>query len=454
MFEAAGARPYPPRSVYLRGIEESQIFIGIYKEGYGFIAEAMDISGLEDEYRYAMSWGLPQLLYVKRDADMDARLRAFVDSFTTPDRTVSYYDDLSKLADQIRKDLAALVAEYFRRGQALPGIGPPDPAAVAEGLVPTPRRLRRVDLEQAFIGHIASNAFTQVTGTIGAGKTVFLSTLAADQRWAFTQCGDKSPAEVLSDAANSVRSFLGLPAKGYLQLHEAQAALKAAWQAQSSATLILDDVRSTALVELIQTTVSVGADHRLVISSREALVTSATPFALPPLELGEIRDLVSMSRHAALLPGELDELQRLSHGNPLYLRYYLTSQPGAFEQTLSGYELKVWNHLPSNARELLSYLAWATRPLRLEELAELYTGRLGPVEEVAEALSSAGSLLIESSRGYSFFHPHAIQTIRDAIRASSGRVAFYTKRLSKWFAKRHDYAAAFNALDLAGLSVP
>ena len=53
MFEAAGARPYPPRSVYLRGLEESQIFVGIYREGYGYIAEGMNISGLEDEYRYS-----------------------------------------------------------------------------------------------------------------------------------------------------------------------------------------------------------------------------------------------------------------------------------------------------------------------------------------------------------------------------------------------------------------
>ena len=35
MFEGAGARAHAPRPVYLRGLEESQIFVGIYREGYG-----------------------------------------------------------------------------------------------------------------------------------------------------------------------------------------------------------------------------------------------------------------------------------------------------------------------------------------------------------------------------------------------------------------------------------
>ena len=79
MFEAAGARPYPPRSVYLRGVEESQIFVGVYREGYGYVAEGMEISGLEDEYRHSSLRGIPQLLYVLRAGEMEPKLRALVD---------------------------------------------------------------------------------------------------------------------------------------------------------------------------------------------------------------------------------------------------------------------------------------------------------------------------------------------------------------------------------------
>src|SRR6516164_6423226 len=50
MFEL-GARPYPPRPVYRAYLAQSQVFVGIYWQSYGWIAPREQISGLEDEYR-------------------------------------------------------------------------------------------------------------------------------------------------------------------------------------------------------------------------------------------------------------------------------------------------------------------------------------------------------------------------------------------------------------------
>src|ERR671926_1736314 len=52
LFES-GARPYPPRELYRAYLAQSDIFIGLYWQRYGWIAPDMDISGLEDEYRLA-----------------------------------------------------------------------------------------------------------------------------------------------------------------------------------------------------------------------------------------------------------------------------------------------------------------------------------------------------------------------------------------------------------------
>ena len=46
-------RPHPPRSMYRAGLAQSQVFVGIYWQRYGWVAPAMDISILEDEYRLA-----------------------------------------------------------------------------------------------------------------------------------------------------------------------------------------------------------------------------------------------------------------------------------------------------------------------------------------------------------------------------------------------------------------
>src|SRR5262252_8818011 len=65
MFEL-GARPHPPRDVYRSYLAQSQVFVGVYWQSYGWVAPGEEISGLEDEYR--LSAGLPRLIYVKGPA--------------------------------------------------------------------------------------------------------------------------------------------------------------------------------------------------------------------------------------------------------------------------------------------------------------------------------------------------------------------------------------------------
>ena len=45
-----GARPYPPQDLYLAYLRQSDVFIGIYGQQYGWIAPGRERSGLEDEY--------------------------------------------------------------------------------------------------------------------------------------------------------------------------------------------------------------------------------------------------------------------------------------------------------------------------------------------------------------------------------------------------------------------
>src|SRR5829696_6689624 len=68
-----GARPYPPRELYLAYLRQSDVFIGIYGQQYGWIAPDQEISGLEDEYLNASD--KPKLVYVLSPApDRDPRL--------------------------------------------------------------------------------------------------------------------------------------------------------------------------------------------------------------------------------------------------------------------------------------------------------------------------------------------------------------------------------------------
>src|SRR5688500_2559067 len=63
MFEL-GARPHPPRNLYRAYLDQSDVFVGIYWQQYGWVAPGEEVSGLEDEYRLAAR-DLPKLIYLK-----------------------------------------------------------------------------------------------------------------------------------------------------------------------------------------------------------------------------------------------------------------------------------------------------------------------------------------------------------------------------------------------------
>ena len=72
MFEL-GARPHPPRELYRAYLAQSDVFVGLYWQRYGWVGPGMEISGLEDEFQ--LSQALPRLLYVKAPApDREPRL--------------------------------------------------------------------------------------------------------------------------------------------------------------------------------------------------------------------------------------------------------------------------------------------------------------------------------------------------------------------------------------------
>jgi predicted ATPase len=108
-----GARPHPPRELYRAYLAQSDIFIGLYWQRYGWIGPGMDISGLEDEFRLSRS--IPRLLYVKTPApEQEPRLTAMIAELQT-DGTDSYRSFRSprELGRLVRDDLALLLSERF-----------------------------------------------------------------------------------------------------------------------------------------------------------------------------------------------------------------------------------------------------------------------------------------------------------------------------------------------------
>src|SRR5689334_10887206 len=112
MFEM-GARPHAPRQLYREYLAQSQIFVGIYWDRYGWVAPEETISGLEDEYN--LSGNMPKLIYIKESAGhREDRLAALLKRIQTDDR-VSYktFSTADELSNLLVNDLAVLLTERF-----------------------------------------------------------------------------------------------------------------------------------------------------------------------------------------------------------------------------------------------------------------------------------------------------------------------------------------------------
>jgi predicted ATPase len=136
MFEL-GARPHPPRELYRAYLAQSDIFIGLYWQRYGWIGPDMDISGLEDELRLSATMSMPRLLYVKTPApEREPGLEAMIAGLQS-DASDSYrsFRTPRELAGLVRDDLALLLSERFA---AASSAEPRSPTASRE--VPTPAR--------------------------------------------------------------------------------------------------------------------------------------------------------------------------------------------------------------------------------------------------------------------------------------------------------------------------
>ena len=111
MFEL-GARPHPPRELYRAYLEQSDIFVGVYWEQYGWIAPGEHVSGLEDEWNVAPD--IPKLVYLKRSDRRQERLDDLLARIRDAEGA-SYvaFTDAAELADLVTADLATLLAERF-----------------------------------------------------------------------------------------------------------------------------------------------------------------------------------------------------------------------------------------------------------------------------------------------------------------------------------------------------
>jgi hypothetical protein len=278
-----GARPYPPRELYRAYLAQSDIFIGLYWQRYGWVAPGMQVSGLEDEYQ--LSSGKPKLIYIKTPApEREQDLHTLLDRIRTED-TASYqkFATPKELRELIANDLAQLLTERFTTSAETPV-----PARLAA--LPVPRR-RLIDREQE---RAQAQALLQqedvglvtLTGPGGVGKTRLAVQVAADLVPQFTDgvafislAALKDPTLVVPTMARA----LGVSQTGDDSLDERLLE----YLRPRQMLLVLDNVEQlVAAAPLAAQALELAPRLKLLVTSREALrVRDEQIVPVPPLAL-------------------------------------------------------------------------------------------------------------------------------------------------------------------------
>ena len=280
MFEL-GARPHPPRELYRAYLAQSDVFVGLYWQRYGWIGPGMEISGLEDEFQ--LSDGMPRLLYLKSPAaEQEPRLAAMIaDLQSAGADSYRSFRTPRELGRLVRDDLALLLSERF----AAPTTSPAPSAAPAASVTPPPRRSlptpstsligREDDIaELSSLLQSPDVRLVTLTGPGGIGKTRLAIAVGAaldgpSRHTEFVPLASiTDPALVLPRVAAAI----GVPIEG------TRSALDTLIEyfAQSPTLLVLDNLEQvTGVATELDQLLAASPDIRILATSRTVLRLSA-----------------------------------------------------------------------------------------------------------------------------------------------------------------------------------
>jgi predicted ATPase len=292
-----GARPYPPRDLYRAYLNQSDVFIGIYAESYGWVAPGMEISGLEDEYR--LSAGKPRLIYTKEAAQREPRLTSFLEAIQA-EGVVSYrhFEHPDELGRLVADDLALLLTERFVSPPAAPPAAP----------LPAPRwplvdRVEELQVVTGLLGQ-ADLGLVTLTGPGGVGKTTLALSAAHAAAGQFADGAAFVSLETLNDIAlvrDTLVQQLRIPNLPGQTLHERLLAFFGPRQL----LLVVDNVEQLiAAAPLIEQFLGQAPGLKVLATSREPLrvrgerTVAVAPFVLP--EAGAPVDLDTLATVPAI----------------------------------------------------------------------------------------------------------------------------------------------------------
>jgi predicted ATPase len=366
-----GARPHPPSALYRAYLAQSQLFVGVYWQSYGWVAPGESISGIEDEF--LRSEGLPRLVYVKHPApDREERLQVFLERMQV-EGTVSYrrFGTADELRELLARDLALVLTERFQ-ATAVPIEEPPAPARS----LPTPRTSfvgRDAELEEIDQLLDAGARLLTLPGPAGIGTTRLAVEAASRLAGGYRDGVVFVPLDGLA-GADGVPAAIA-EALGVLDLRgNAEAAVKE-FVRRRRLLLVFDNFEHVIpAAESVAALLDAAPDLTALVTSRELLRLSGEhELQVGPLSVDEEAVVLFSARAAAarhafeLAPEDVSivaEICRRLDGVPLAIelaapRMRLLTPAQLLERLGKRLELSGPRDAPARQRTLEAAIAWS-----------------------------------------------------------------------------------------------
>jgi predicted ATPase len=304
-----GARPHPPRNVYRAYLAQSQVFVGIYWQSYGWVAPGEQMSGLEDEYR--LSAGMPRLIYVKSPApDREARLAEMLNRINdSGDVSYQRFSDPEELQSLVQNDLAVLLSERFEIAHAGAGQAQEAPAsALPAPATPLVGREQEAEAASELVLREGVRLVT-LTGPGGVGKSRLALEVARQLGSSFAdgvRFVDLAPVQRADLVVAAIAAGLGLRTSGGPLIADVKAYLR-----RRRLVLLLDNFEQvTVAAPLVAELLTAAAGLVVVVTSRTVLRLSGehefqvAPLPTPPAgtaggpQLADLRQYASVTLFA------------------------------------------------------------------------------------------------------------------------------------------------------------
>jgi tetratricopeptide (TPR) repeat protein len=447
LFETAGARPYPPPELFFTKLDEAHIFVGIYKDSYGWVAPSATQSGLDLEFQRARKRGMRRLFYIARDGKArDPRLIEMLKS-SEEEVTFSYFDDSTELFDRIRDDIEAVVAGVFHRSDRV-SEGLLESADVADSLGSP----KDVELRPGLTAHIAelqAAAPVNLYGEQGAGKTYQLLDVARKLNGFYVAGRGYDRHLLASVMVNTVRQRLNLNPEYFISPDDSFATLLNLWNDDDvNTSFLLDDVDDELfLSRILREGKPIGPSRSLVTTS----VDQTHREGFQEIELGGVDPVLAQKYLQHCLPAEFfpkavfEEQESL--GLPLFLQYLCSNPQLRSCKNVDEIDTQIFNGLREDVQELISYVALGEGKLQLAE-ATLATG--WKPSNVLNAGNSGSHFLRQTETGFQLRHPYQREVLQAVLTQQPLRRKYLQRRLARALNKRQSPLRAFQLLEAFG----